>query len=53
MDIPVGLIPCGALIDGIYCGDDEAIDNNEGLTPHCDVWRNNNGCPRDPKNVRT
>lgn len=45
--LPVGTIPCGALIDGIYCGDNEAIDNNEGLTPHCDVWRQNNGCPRN------
>ena len=44
---PVGMIPCGALVDGKDCGDNEAIDNNEGLTPHCDVWRDNNGCPRN------
>ena len=49
---PVGMISCGALVDGIYCGDEEAIDNNEGLTPHCDVWRDTNGCPRDSKKVR-
>ena len=46
-ELPVGAIPCGALVDRIYCGDNQAIDNNAGLAPQCDIYRRTNGCPRN------